>query len=197
MILGKPKKRYSLPKYNEPKNVYDDGTGMGFGMIYDIVGQMNKLRTVKDATCNNSIDYNQNVTANLKKDEEDTRTGGTYFDKEYVKDILMIKRSEERLRQEIETFDLNKDQCQTGFNLRILMGYISIFALIVILIVSGYIILNYTFFPPSIIIAASGAFFGDVIGLVVMIFKIYANPNALPKLDPVTKDEINKKGKNS
>ena len=96
------------------------------------------------------------------------------------------KTLQESIRQERETFDQHKNQQAQWFTLRLIMGYFAIFMLLAILGISGYIVLNSTLFPASLVTSASVAFFGDVLLLIICVWRIVLNPSLLTRLAPVT-----------
>ena len=99
---------------------------------------------------------------------------------------IILERETEKLRQEKEIFDQRKIQENRWFRLRIIMGYSSVVLLGTIMIVSSYIILNNSDFPISVVTASGAALFGDVLGLLICVWKIVLNPNFMTKLEPST-----------
>jgi hypothetical protein len=55
--------------------------------------------------------------------------------------------------------------------------------------VASYILVNPSQFPASVLVAAGGALFADVLGLLIAVWKIVLNPSSITKLTPAT--EIN------
>jgi hypothetical protein len=96
-------------------------------------------------------------------------------------------RAEEQLKQERETFQLYKAQSARWFLLRLSVGYTSVLALVVILGVCTYILMNATIFPVSVTTAAGAALFGDVVGVVATIWKVVLSPGTVASLTPVTR----------
>ena len=99
---------------------------------------------------------------------------------------VILERESEKLRQERETFDQRKEQEYRWFKLRLVMGYSAVVLLGAIMVVSSYIVLNHSTFPGIVVTAAGGALFGDVLGLIVCVWKIVLNPNFVTKLEPAT-----------
>ncbi len=99
---------------------------------------------------------------------------------------VILERESEKLRQEKETFDQRKEQENRWFKLRLIMGYSAVVLLAAIMVVSSFIVLNYKEFPAFVVTAAGGALFGDVLGLLICVWKIVLNPNFMTKLEPAT-----------
>jgi hypothetical protein len=70
------------------------------------------------------------------------------------------------------------------------MGYSSIILLLSIMIIASYILINNATYSATVVTAAGGALFVDVLGLLIGVWKIALNPNFLAKLSPVTKAEL-------
>jgi len=98
-----------------------------------------------------------------------------------------IKKEEEKLRQESETFDQRKKQDKQWFVLKLVMGFFAVILLAAVLVISFYILLNNDKFPLEVVISAGGALFVDILGLIISVWKIVLNPNSITKLEPVTK----------
>lgn len=99
---------------------------------------------------------------------------------------VILERETEKLRQEKETFDQRKEQENRWFKLRLIMGYSAVILLVAIMIVSSFIVLNHSTFPGNVVTAAGAALFGDVLGLLICVWKIVLNPNFMSKLEPAT-----------
>ena len=99
---------------------------------------------------------------------------------------IILERETEKLRQEKEIFDQQKIQENRWFKLRLIMGYSSLVLLGAIMIVSSYIVLNHIDFPATVVPAAGVALFGDVLGLLICVWKIVLNPNFMTKLESAT-----------
>jgi hypothetical protein len=102
-----------------------------------------------------------------------------------------LLRIEEQIRQERETFDQRKEQEAKWFSLRLRMGYAAVILLPAIIIISTYILFNHTSFTFTIVTAASGALFADVIGLIVAVWKVVLNPGSVTKLEPIISNGLN------
>ena len=99
---------------------------------------------------------------------------------------VILEREAEKLRQEKETFDQRKEQENRWFKLRLIMGYSAVVLLAAIMVVSSFIVLNHQKFPGAVVTAAGGALFGDVLGLLICVWKIVLNPSFITKLAPAT-----------
>jgi hypothetical protein len=95
-------------------------------------------------------------------------------------------QQKERLRQERETFDQHKSHENRWFTLRLTMGYAAVVALLAVFAVCVLVFLNHATLPSVIVASASAAFFGDVVGLVVTVWKVVFNPDFMTQLTPVT-----------
>ena len=80
-------------------------------------------------------------------------------------DPTKILRTEERLRQERETFDQTKLHTARWFNLRLCMGYIAACLLPTVAVACGYILFQHEVFPTSVVVSAGGTVIVDVLGL--------------------------------
>ena len=76
---------------------------------------------------------------------------------------LAIQRSLERLRQEQEAFDHEKKRSERWLRLQLTMGYVAVALLVVVLVFSLYVIFNHSTMPATVVAAASGALFVDVV----------------------------------
>ena len=99
---------------------------------------------------------------------------------------IELERAAESIRQERETFDLQKSHVERWFRLRLAMGYSSIVLLAGIMAVSAYVLLQPAKFPSGVLTAAGAALFTDVLGLLVSVWRIALNPNLIGRLSPVT-----------
>lgn len=106
---------------------------------------------------------------------------------------IAVAREQEQLWQEHETFALRKSQSERWFALRLVVGYASVAALVLVLAVCVYILMNSSAFPPAVATAASATLFGDVIGLVATIWKVVLAPGTAA-LAPVTRRVVLPKG---
>ena len=102
-----------------------------------------------------------------------------------------LLRIEEQIRQERETFNQRKEQEAKWFSLRLRMGYAAVILLPAIIIITTYILFNHTLFTSTIITAAGGALFVDVIGLIVAVWKVVLNVGSVTKLEPLINDGLN------
>jgi hypothetical protein len=101
-------------------------------------------------------------------------------------EAVRLARAEEQLRQERETFDQQCNQDRRWFNLRLAVGYSSIVLLGGIMAACILIITHEPEFPPGVVLGATGALFGDVLGLLVTVWKVVLSPASLTRLAPVT-----------
>jgi len=99
---------------------------------------------------------------------------------------IASQMSDERLRQERETFDLHKTHQNRWFHLRLAMGWVAVVLLLSIMAVSGYVLVNHALFPITVVTAAGGALFVDALGLVVSVWKIVLDADFMTKLAPIT-----------
>jgi hypothetical protein len=104
-----------------------------------------------------------------------------------VSDAILAMRAEEALRQEKETFEQRKIQENKWFRLRLTVGYASIILLALIMLIASMILFDNSQFPSTVVTAAGVALFGDVLGLLIAIWKIVLNPNSAASLAPVTR----------
>ena len=95
----------------------------------------------------------------------------------------------ERLRQERETFEQNKEHDARWFRLRLCLGYAAIVLLALIAVVTSWIVLHPTHYPAVVTGAAATALFVDVIGILAGVWKVVLKPTSLVRLRPMTKDE--------
>jgi len=103
---------------------------------------------------------------------------------------VMLARATEQLRQERETFDQSKNHAGRWFYLRLAMGYSAVLLLAAIMIVASYVLFNTQKYPAAVITAAGAALFGDVLGLLIAVWKIALNPNFYAPLRPVTQVDL-------
>jgi hypothetical protein len=95
------------------------------------------------------------------------------------------EQHKERLRQERETFDQHKSHENRWFTLRLAMGYSAVLLLLAVFVVCVVVFINQAGLPSVIVASASAAFFGDVLGLVVTVWKVVFNPDFMTKLAPL------------
>jgi hypothetical protein len=99
---------------------------------------------------------------------------------------VVLARATEQLRQERVTFDQATQHEGRWFILRLVMGYAAVILLAAIMVVASYILFNGSQFPMTVVTAAGGALFVDVLGLLIAVWKIALNPNFYARLGPVT-----------
>lgn len=102
---------------------------------------------------------------------------------------VKLTKATEKIRQESETFNQLKKHDREWFILRLAMGYCSIAILLGILGISGWILFHYQSFPEGVVTSAGIAMFGDVLGVIVTIWKVVLNPEFSTKLQPTIKDK--------
>lgn len=107
-----------------------------------------------------------------------------------VSEAIAAMRAEEELRQERETFDQNRVQHNRWFRLRLTVGYTSIVLLAAIMGVTSVILFTNTQFPADVVTLAASTLFGDVVGLLIAVWKLVLNPGSLPSLQPVTRTGV-------
>jgi hypothetical protein len=100
----------------------------------------------------------------------------------------ILTTSDEQLRQEQETFDQHKTHEHRWFLLRLVMGYAAVLLLLLFFGVCVYVFLNHSLFPTVVVSSAGAAFFVDIVGLVIAVWKIVFNPDFMTKLAPVTRN---------
>jgi hypothetical protein len=83
-----------------------------------------------------------------------------------------IARSQERLRQERETFDQKKRQDSRWFLLRLAMGWSAVVLLPAIGGISGWVIASHSHFSAGTVTLASSALFVDSLGLILAVWRI-------------------------
>lgn len=83
-----------------------------------------------------------------------------------------MSNSKEKIRQEKITFEVRKQHIQNLNMLRIIMGYSSIFVLIVIIVMCVYIFCESEKFESLIVRSAAIAFFVDFFSLIVLTYKM-------------------------
>lgn len=100
-------------------------------------------------------------------------------------DRVSFAREQEQLRQERETFEQAKKQDAQWFVLRLVMGYVAVVFLTAIMVVAPYVLFNESKFSTGVVAAAGAALFGDVLGLLIMVWKTLFNPDLKAQLRPV------------
>lgn len=102
-------------------------------------------------------------------------------------DPIPFARAQEQLRQESEAFDQQKSHDSKWFVLRMVICSISIALLCIVMAVCCYIFYFNKVFPDYVVQAASAAFFGDIIGLLILVWKVVVGSGPSMPLTPVTK----------
>ena len=102
---------------------------------------------------------------------------------------VVFERAMESLRQERETFDQHKAHENRWFLLRLVRGYSSVVLLAAIMILCAYILCRSKEFSTSVVASAGAALFGDVLGLLVGVWKVALNPSFVTRLSPVTSED--------
>ena len=97
-----------------------------------------------------------------------------------------VEQQAERLRQEAETFNQLLGQDAQWFKLRLWTGIVSLVMFPAIFAFCVWIIRNASQFDPKIVVAASGALFVDILGMVTAAWKILLNPQSQGQLKPIT-----------
>jgi hypothetical protein len=92
----------------------------------------------------------------------------------------------EHLRQQKETFNQHKSQATWWFALRLSVGFISIFVLLIVCYVAAHILLNSTEYPTCVVTIAASALFIDTLGILGAVWKIVIAPSSSIKLQPIT-----------
>jgi hypothetical protein len=95
----------------------------------------------------------------------------------------------ERLRQERETFELNKRQAAQWFGLRLRMGYCGLVMLVVLAGLCGFVILKQISYPATVVDWAVAVLAGDIVALLVTTWKLVLSPTSVMPLSPVTRIE--------
>lgn len=103
---------------------------------------------------------------------------------------LEKKRELQRLEQEAQTFQLQKQQAERWFRLRLTMGYVSAFFLPAITGFCMYVLFKSSEYPSYVVHMASGTLFIDVVGFLVSVWKVALNPGSVEKLKPVTEAKL-------
>ena len=99
---------------------------------------------------------------------------------------VTIIQTEERLRQQRETFDQRKRQEARWFTLMLLMGYIAALLLPAIAVACGIVIFGNQNFDTFVTRAASATLFVDVVGVLVTVWKVVFRGDSDTRLEPIT-----------
>lgn len=102
----------------------------------------------------------------------------------------MNLESAEQLRQERETFELNKRQAAQWFGLRLRMGYCGLVILAALAANCMFIILCAKIYPIVVVDWAATVLAGDILALLVAAWKLVLNPNSAMNVNPVTNTSI-------
>jgi hypothetical protein len=102
-------------------------------------------------------------------------------------DPIAFARGQEQIRQEAEAFNQQKSQDAKWFVLRLVICSISVALLCIVMAVCCYIFYFNKAFPEFVVKAASAAFFGDIIGLLILVWKVVVGSGPSKPLTPVTK----------
>jgi cytochrome bd-type quinol oxidase subunit 2 len=87
-------------------------------------------------------------------------------------DAVFLAQAQQRLSQEHQVFLRRMERDKALFRLQLCCGWVLLALLPVISAVSVVIMVNYRTVPGSMLIAASAAFFGDILGLLIAAYKI-------------------------
>jgi len=106
----------------------------------------------------------------------------------------MTPRAAEQLRQERETFELNKRQAKLWFNLRLSLGYCGLVMLAMLAALCGFVILDHKLSSAVVVDWASAGLAGDISALLVTSWKLVLSPSSAMRLTPVTHIERSETG---
>lgn len=104
---------------------------------------------------------------------------------------LTLADAAEHLRQKRESFDQQKKHDALHFYLKFAMGCVAVVMFPAIFFVCTEILFNYEEFEPAIVSSAAGAFFVDVVGLVVTVWKVVISSEAPQPIRPLDRDVSN------
>ena len=100
----------------------------------------------------------------------------------------------ERLRQEAETFDLEKHQSTHLLRLQLVTGYSSLLLAYTIVFVASYILINSDQFSEKVVAGAGAALFVNLLGILAGIWKIILKPLLAEKFPRSKRDKDDDKG---
>jgi len=100
----------------------------------------------------------------------------------------------EQLRQERETFELNKRHAAQWFGLRLRMGYCGLVMLVLLAALCGFVILNHKLYSAVVLDWAAAVVAGDILALLVTTWKLVLSPSSAMCLAPVTHPRRNGTG---
>lgn len=98
----------------------------------------------------------------------------------------MNAKTREAMRQERETFEHLRRQDQQWFLLRLVMGYAAVAILIAVIAIAGRVLVNASQYPQSVVAAAGGSLFVEVVGVILGVWKIVIAASNPERLKPVT-----------
>jgi hypothetical protein len=101
-------------------------------------------------------------------------------------DPSSLLETEERLRQERETFNQRKSHEERWFSLRLRMGYAAVVMLPSIAVFCGSVLWSHDGYPTGIVTAAGTTLFADVVGFMIAVWRVVLSPAAVTRLEPVT-----------
>jgi uncharacterized membrane protein YqjE len=104
----------------------------------------------------------------------------------HTANTILYKQAAERLRQEKETFEQQKQQDNLWFYLRLLMGLVSVVLLPGLFFVSAKVLLNPQQYSAKTLNIVCCVLLADVLGLVASIWKVVLSRGSNTKLNPVT-----------
>jgi hypothetical protein len=102
-------------------------------------------------------------------------------------DAIALTRSDEQLRQESEAFQQAKKKDLIWFYLQLGVAIVAVLLLIALVLICCFILYNNDRFPVFVQEAASAALFGEVLSLLVLVWKVVIKPADNKLLAPVTK----------
>jgi hypothetical protein len=96
---------------------------------------------------------------------------------------------DEQLRQERETFELNKRQATQWFGLRLRMGYCGLAMLVILAALCSLIIVSHDAYSGNVVGWATTALASDILALLVTTWKLVLSPASVLQLSPVTRSK--------
>ena len=105
---------------------------------------------------------------------------------------ILLERETERLRQEREVFNQRKTHANRWFIVQVTMALTAIVLLAGIAVVASYILItsDTSEYPGGVLVAAGTGLFGDIVGLLIGIWKVVINPPTPTRLEPVTQASL-------
>ncbi len=104
-------------------------------------------------------------------------------------DAALLAQLNERLRQEREVFDQQKDQDRRNHILRLTMGWVSVVLFVAICAFSGLVILNPDDFSSTATTVATTALLVEALGLVMNVWRLTVG-NGPRELEPTTQPAL-------